>query len=89
MHNGDNLHPIEYKFKYFTRPQFACTYQGKLQMGNFTYTICDLQHRLTDNKTRQSFQPLTQNYFSAIRFRTQGIVYLLSRPPPPPPPNLL
>ena len=27
-------------------------------------------------KTRQSFRPLTQNYFSAFRFRAQGTFYL-------------
>ena len=46
MQNGYDLYPSEYKFKYFTRLQFACSYQGKLQMTNFTHTICDLEHRV-------------------------------------------
>ena len=45
MQNGYDLYPTEYNFKYFTQLQFACSYQGKLQMTNLTNTICDLQHR--------------------------------------------
>ena len=37
--------------------------------------------------TRQRFRPLTQNYFSAFRFRAQGTFYLslFIRDNPPPP----
>ena len=46
MQNGYGLYPSEYNFKYFTRLQVVCSYQGKLQMMNITHTICDLQHRV-------------------------------------------
>ena len=57
MQNGYDLYPSEYNFKYFTRLQFACSYQGKLQMTNFTHTICDLQHRVIPEPTARSAVP--------------------------------
>ena len=46
MQNGYDLYPSEYNFRYFTRLQFAYSYQGKLQMTNLTHTIYDLRHRV-------------------------------------------
>ena len=46
MQNGYDPYASEYNFKYFTRLQFAYSYEGKLQMINFIHTICDLQHRV-------------------------------------------
>ena len=36
MQKGYDLYPSEYNFKYFTRLQSACSYQGKLQTN---YTV--------------------------------------------------
>ena len=42
MQKGYDLYLNEYNFKYFTRLQFACGYQGKLRGTNLTHAICEL-----------------------------------------------
>ena len=39
MQNGYDLYPSEYNFKYFTRLQSACSYQGKLQTNYAVYLL--------------------------------------------------
>ena len=46
MQNGYDLYPNEYNFKYFTRLQSACSYQGKLQTNYAVLTFCDFKHRV-------------------------------------------
>ena len=46
MQNGYDLYPSEYNFKYFTRLQSACSYQGKLQRNYAALTFCDFKHRV-------------------------------------------
>ena len=46
MQNGYDLYPSEYNFKYFTRLQSACSYQGKLQTNYTALTFCDFKHRV-------------------------------------------
>ena len=45
MQNGYDFYPSEYNFKYFTRLQSACSYQGKLQTNYAVLTSCDFKHR--------------------------------------------
>ena len=44
MQKGYDLYPSEYNFKYFTRLQSACSYQGKLQTNYAVLTFCDFKH---------------------------------------------
>ena len=46
MQNGYDLYPSEYNFKYFTRLQSACSYQGKLQTNYAVLAFCDFKHRV-------------------------------------------
>ena len=46
MQNGYDLCPSEYNFKYFTRLQSACRYQGKLQTNFAVLTFCNFIHRV-------------------------------------------
>ena len=46
MQNGYDLYTSKYKFKYFTRLQSACSYQGNLQINYAVLTFCDLKHRV-------------------------------------------
>ena len=46
MQKGYDLHQSEYTFKYFTRLQSACSYQGKLQTNYAVLTFCDFKHRV-------------------------------------------
>ena len=46
MQNGYDLYPSEYNFKYFTRLQSACSYQGKLQINYAVLTFCDFKYRI-------------------------------------------
>ena len=46
MHNGYDLYPSEYNFKYFTRLQSACSYNGKLQTNYAARTFCDFKYRV-------------------------------------------
>ena len=39
-------YPSKYNFKYFTRLQSACSYQGKLQTNHAFLTFCDFKHRV-------------------------------------------
>ena len=41
-----DLYPSKYNFKYFTRLQSACSYQGKLQTNYAVLTFCDFKHRI-------------------------------------------
>ena len=45
MQKGYHLYPSDYNFKYFTRLQFACSYQGKSQTSYAVLTFCDFKHR--------------------------------------------
>ena len=42
--NGYDLYPSEYNFKYFTRLQSACSYQGKLETNYTVLPFCDFKH---------------------------------------------
>ena len=44
MQKGYDPYPSEYNFKYFTRLQSACSYQGKLQTNYAVPTFCDFKH---------------------------------------------
>ena len=46
MQKGYDPYPSEYYFKYFTRLQSACSYQGKLQTHYAVLTFCDFEHRV-------------------------------------------
>ena len=46
MQNGYDLYPSEYNFKYFSRLQSACGYQGKLQTHYAGLIFCDFKHRV-------------------------------------------
>ena len=46
MQKRYDLFPNEYSFKYFTRLQSACSYQGKLQTNYADLTFCDFNHRV-------------------------------------------
>ena len=46
MQNGYDLCPSKYNFKYFTRLQSACSYQGKLQTNYAVLTFCDFKDRV-------------------------------------------
>ena len=41
-----DLYPNEYNFKYFTRLQTACSYQGKLQTKYAALTFSDFKRRV-------------------------------------------
>ena len=45
---GYDPYPSEYNFKYFTRLQSACSYQGKLQTNYAVLAFCDFKHRVSD-----------------------------------------
>ena len=47
MQNGYNLYPSKYNFKYLTRLQSACSYQGKLQIKYAVLTFCDFKPGVT------------------------------------------
>ena len=44
MQKGYHLYPSEYKFKYSTRLQPACSYHGKSQTNYTVLTFCDFKH---------------------------------------------
>ena len=44
--NTYDLYPSEYNFKYFTRLQSACSYQGKLHTNYAVLTFCDFKRRV-------------------------------------------
>ena len=46
MQKGYDLYPNEYNFKYFTRLQTACSYQGRLQTNYSALTFSDFKHRV-------------------------------------------
>ena len=46
MQKGCDLYPSEYNFKYFTRLQSACSYQGKLQTNYVVLTFYDFKHHV-------------------------------------------
>ena len=46
MQKGYDLNPNKYNFKYFTRVQSACSYQGKLQTNYAVLAFCDFKHRV-------------------------------------------
>ena len=46
MQKVHDPYPSEYNFKYFTRLQSACSYQGKLQTNYAVLTFCDFKHRV-------------------------------------------
>ena len=56
MQEGYDPYPSEYNFKYFTRLQSACSYQGKLQTNCAVPTFCDFNHRVITNGTTVSIK---------------------------------
>ena len=46
MQKGYDQYPSEYNFKYFTRLQSTCSYQGKLQTNYGVSTFYDFKHRV-------------------------------------------
>ena len=41
-----DLYPSEYNFKYITRLQSACSYQGRSQTSYAVLTFCNFKHRI-------------------------------------------
>ena len=57
MQKGYDLFPTKYSFKYFTRLQSACGYQGKLQTNYAVLTFCDFNHRVFPELAARSAAP--------------------------------